>query len=578
MPNAIVKHGKESLLKLSNAELIDRLIEAEKTNITTLGENEIFYRGDNPKHIMIYKDINLTVKNQEIQVINGSPMITAKGTDVIAPIIGLHIAYPPMFLDGKEVSNPYTIADKNGIAKTIKIKMVGWCQNPLGNIITTSYVLDYDIYTYFIRDINKKVAKHKGCGEIGTRDLKKPSPWTFLPTLIVGDSELGIWVNLSNREILDTFNQNTDRTGWALRNAQGICGRNLTWKVIGTKTLKNLRRIAGKNGEPDIVGGTVRVYGYTSNLTAMQVSKMNQKIVNNYSDPNSDGDTAGLEKGASKGNYADVIDIEAEEETEPDQKDDDIVTDDSEPETTETKEPAPTPKEVKVEKKKVVSVLQKVKEQKKEEPKYDREKLLEALKNYQSKYKDFFIFVGDFRVKEGIRGQFPNTYKDEELNKLIEYIKKNSKKPKQEKGKPESDREKSLKVLKAAQSDKMFFEKLTIFKKMANKTGTFPNDFTDQQLLELISFISKKESTSKSTDKDTKALILECQENNDKIKELLSGSNKEFWKIVSEVQLKQNIRGKFPDDFMDSELSLVATKTNELIKGIEVGLERDGLS
>jgi len=176
---------------------------------------------------------------QLAEITPGKVMITANGYNEMNKIASLSIITPKTLTlpSGDIVVNPYPIIDP--ASKTIEkvwVKKMAVGFSPIGNLVITSSTLLYDITTYFLQDLAKKVQYNKDAGKVTMGalltddDLKKG---TFHP--IQGD--LGIWVDYTHKEILkalDTFIQNKL---FAERKAQTICERNVMKKHPALSTV-----------------------------------------------------------------------------------------------------------------------------------------------------------------------------------------------------------------------------------------------------------------------------------------------------------------------------------------------------
>jgi len=166
-------------------------------------------------------------------------MITANGFNELNKIAGLSIITPKTLTlpNGDIVVNPFPVIDP--VSKTIEkvwVKKMAVGYSPIGNMVITSSTLLYDITTYFLQDLAKKVQYNKDAGKITMGALlteEERQKGTFHP--IQGD--LGIWVDYTHKEILkalDTFIQNKL---FAERKAQTICERNVMKKHPALSTV-----------------------------------------------------------------------------------------------------------------------------------------------------------------------------------------------------------------------------------------------------------------------------------------------------------------------------------------------------
>lgn len=244
-----------------------------KQNVAVLGDGEVFVKRTPTGQIKSVKAlVCLEEANGELAVISGKAMTTAKGFYHANQITGLSIITPQNLTlpDGNVVVNPYPIIDPDsGTISKIWVKKLCVGYGPTGNLVVTSATLLYDIKMYLIQDLMKKVAYNKNLGRVCMEQMlteEDKSQGVFFKM----EGPLGIWVNLSQPDILKAFDTFINKKNFAERNAQTICER------VAMQKHPALAHIAYVNADgPDKKRrAIVPVVGFVNDLTQKQLEEI----------------------------------------------------------------------------------------------------------------------------------------------------------------------------------------------------------------------------------------------------------------------------------------------------------------
>lgn len=250
-------------------------------NVALLGDGEVFIRRDASGIMRACKrPVSLSERNKEIQRIGEHWMITSAGADKLNQLPGLNIMTPPsVVVDGKEVSNP-TIErhPKTRAIQSVYVRKIIFGPNPIGNMVGVDYTLFFNVYTYFLQDLQVKVRRYPVCGTYG---MKEKPPASLSPdrrSLVFFEIEdpVGLWVDLSHGEIQEVFNQHVSRQKFGDRHAQSICTRNALLKhpAIAAKTVEVHNGVA-----------KITVYGFKHDFDFKKFAELGEKIEKGQTDP-----------------------------------------------------------------------------------------------------------------------------------------------------------------------------------------------------------------------------------------------------------------------------------------------------
>ncbi|EKN67847.1 hypothetical protein P9E76_01695 [Schinkia azotoformans] len=246
---------------------------AKQNNSTAiLGETEVFIRRSAAGAIKAIKGkVNLLESKGHLAKIQDKVMITEAGYRELNKIAGVSIITPEKLTlpDGKVVVNPYPIVDPvSGTISKVWVKKIGIGYSPIGNLVITSSTLLYDIQMYLIQDLAKKVQYNKDAGRIcmeqtlSEEDMKRGAFFKI-------EGNVGVWVDLSHKDVLKAFDTFINNKLFAERKAQTICERNV---------LKKHPSLSTTYVEPQMLNGKhvgqVTVIGFTHDLSKDELLEM----------------------------------------------------------------------------------------------------------------------------------------------------------------------------------------------------------------------------------------------------------------------------------------------------------------
>lgn len=272
--------GKQMETKQSSLVTVDSLqkeLEAVKRhNIAVLGDGEVFVRKIGNGIIKSVKGaVTLRETNGELAVISNKVMTTAKGFYSANQISSLSIITPNTLQlpSGETVVNPYPIIDEESSTVRkfwVKKSAIGF--GPTGNLVMTSATLLYDINMYFIQDLLKKVTYNQGAGKVCfyeslTEDEKKKGIFYKF------DGPLGIWADVSHKEILKAIDTFINKKQFAERNAQTICERLVMAKHPALAHMAYVDAVGPEKGKQ----AKVSVIGYLTDMDQSQLLDLAQK-------------------------------------------------------------------------------------------------------------------------------------------------------------------------------------------------------------------------------------------------------------------------------------------------------------
>lgn len=277
----------------------------KRQSIAMLGDGQVFIKRTSEGAIRSIKSvITLEEANGEIAIIQGKAMTTGKGFYHANQIAGLSIMTPEKLTlpSGQVVVNPYPVIDEaSGTLRKVWAKKMAVGYGPTGNLVITSSTLLYDINMYFIQDLLKKVQYNAGSGRICMENMltdDEKSKGIFFRF----DGMLGVWVDVSHKEILKAIDTFVNKKNFAERNAQTIAERLVLSKhpalshiayvnaegpdkgkrakvtVIGyvndydQNTLLELAKQAERGEEIKVGGKTVETINVTADATSVDIT------------------------------------------------------------------------------------------------------------------------------------------------------------------------------------------------------------------------------------------------------------------------------------------------------------------
>lgn len=274
--------------------------------IATLGDGQVFIRRDEKGVAKSFKaTVQLSQALGEVVVVQDKAIVTAAGYNKLNQLATVNILTPPScIVDGVEQSNPHVERHpQTKVIQTVNVRKIAFGFSPTGNMVAIDKTLFFNIYTYFLQDLQAKIKKYPACGCLGVKDSKPPmisyqsQEWKTtaqgkrycepgaVKTIDIKEKPMafysieepvGIWVDISHPEILAAFESHVQRQKFGDRIAQTIVERNClkAHPAIATTNviLGGLDR-DGKNGT-----ATVEVYGWQHDMNLKSLNNMADKI------------------------------------------------------------------------------------------------------------------------------------------------------------------------------------------------------------------------------------------------------------------------------------------------------------
>ncbi|HVO85470.1 MAG TPA: hypothetical protein VMU60_13690 [Syntrophobacteria bacterium] len=293
-----------ALALLDQTKRLHALVEARNGEIAALGDMALFVRRDVAgKDMHAYRaEVTLSEKRKEIALIQKSPMVTAAGAIRLNQVANLQVLTPPsVVVDGRDQPNPHIERDDRTRAiKSVYIRRVAFGPSPTGNLVAVDSTLYFNVYTYFLQDLQAKLKKYPEAGTLGVRDNKptsikyQPKRWDRnandgagayvnagpektvqlkdLPMVFYPIEEpVGLWVDLSHPEIQAAFNEHVSRQKFGDRHARSICTRNVLLEHPAIANKVPILRDKAK----DV---TVPVYGWRHDYDIKEINRLGDKI------------------------------------------------------------------------------------------------------------------------------------------------------------------------------------------------------------------------------------------------------------------------------------------------------------
>jgi hypothetical protein len=189
-------------------------------------------------------DMTLYEKLGHFYKMKDRSIITSLGYVHLNKVASISILTPQtVIVDGRPVPNPHIERDpKTKAILSVNIRKMGIGYSPAGSIVVIDKTLFYNVYTYLIQSVQKKMGDCKwdnsGGRGVKTNERKYPDcavygvagkeptikgSWYFLPT----EGALGIWINYEDQATVDCLEEHTQRQRFGDRIAQKIVERNI---------------------------------------------------------------------------------------------------------------------------------------------------------------------------------------------------------------------------------------------------------------------------------------------------------------------------------------------------------------
>lgn len=287
--------------------------ENKPAEYANLGDGTVFVKRT-PNGILrsVKGSMLLCEETGELAVIQDKVMVTADGYNVLNKIAGLSIITPKSLTlpNGDVVVNPYPIIDPQ--SKTIEkvwVKKMAVGYSPIGNLVITSSTLLYDITTYFLQDLAKKIQFNKDAGKVCMRSMlteEEQIKGIFHPI----QGELGIWADYTHKEVLKALDTYIQNKLFAERKAQTICERNVMKKHPALAVVKVLPK--GERGKHH---AKVTVIGFCHDFDREDLLELAQKAENEGEDIEVNGTPVQVIEVDGEVTSEDIVSSRDEEET-----------------------------------------------------------------------------------------------------------------------------------------------------------------------------------------------------------------------------------------------------------------------
>lgn len=234
----------------------------------------------------------------EIEIIQSKPTVTVIGYTKLNKVASLNVINAPhLYVDGKEVNNPYV--ERNPVTRAIEsvaIRKLCIGFSPVGNWVVIDKTVFLNIYTYFLQSLFAKVKDAKGENApgipVGVPVYCPLAPDAKIETL-PGTNDIcainednkkvyifkqiepgsGMWIDVSHREIIDAYKEHIQRQKFGDRLADSIATRNVlkTHPAIGIQQVT----LADNNT------AWVTVYGWRHESGKKEIEAIAKKVWNN---------------------------------------------------------------------------------------------------------------------------------------------------------------------------------------------------------------------------------------------------------------------------------------------------------
>lgn len=197
-----------------------------------LGDPEIFVKlTPEGKLIAAKTKIRLREELGHLYEVKGKVQISSLGFHAMNAYASVSLVGPRQILmpDGKSVVNPYLERDeKTGHIKVVWVRRVAFGLSPIGTLCVVDRTLCYDLRTQLLEEVVKKVSKNPQYGSfmkeesVAAHEAQSGKKGWFL----LVEPPVGVWVDLSQKEIMEVLETHTQRLRFAERIATTICERN----------------------------------------------------------------------------------------------------------------------------------------------------------------------------------------------------------------------------------------------------------------------------------------------------------------------------------------------------------------
>ncbi|MEN6550192.1 MAG: hypothetical protein ABFE07_29460 [Armatimonadia bacterium] len=147
--------------------------------------------------VAIRADVELSLDNGGIKLINGNPTISASGYNLLNKVAGINLIQPKTVgVPGHgEQPNPFVLYDERMCPRIIYARLSAVGYSPAGNIAVVDQTLHFDLEIYKQQDAMNRIKRYSRFGKICQRsEIDPKKPGYFMPVL---DKDFGIWLDTS---------------------------------------------------------------------------------------------------------------------------------------------------------------------------------------------------------------------------------------------------------------------------------------------------------------------------------------------------------------------------------------------
>lgn len=249
--------------------------EKDKPVPVELGDPQVFAKVT-PEGRLIAVKAKVTLKETEghLTEIQGKVSISSLGYHRLNQFAGLSLVGPRQILlpHGEAVPNPYVMVDeKSGYIRAVVVRRIAVGLSPIGVLSVVDRTLHYDLRTYLLQEIVKKVSRNPAAGSFLHEDevkaLQEQKGYKGWPLAL--HPPVYVWVDLSNKEVIEVLETHTQRMRFAERIATSICERN----ALRSHPSIAVSQVVPAGVKPNRFT-TVTVFGFRHDLNRQEVERL----------------------------------------------------------------------------------------------------------------------------------------------------------------------------------------------------------------------------------------------------------------------------------------------------------------
>lgn len=272
-----------------------------------LGDGLVFIGRDSQGAVRTVKADVFLIEGTHYNKISGKAQINSAGCAKLNQVANINLIKPQnTIVNGEERHNPYVEIDPHSKGTAVVYtRTLGIGFAPTGNLVLTDKSLVFNLDTYYKQDLQAKIKKCPSCGTMGRKN-RPPDKWkgveitwktsqsgkrypeenpievelsddadlVFIETRRVGETILGMWVDITHPEIIAAGNDDIQRQKFADRQAETICSRNVlkSHPAIAMNDISNKLVLDSEGKETGYA--KVRVYGYKHDMGLKEIRSL----------------------------------------------------------------------------------------------------------------------------------------------------------------------------------------------------------------------------------------------------------------------------------------------------------------